>query len=437
MPPTEPNLATSWGRYPSAAHTRVRAAAWQSDVSFSDATSVLPVGYRRSYGDSCINAGGELLDLRGLDHFLEFNPQTGVLRCEAGVSLADIIRVALPQGWFLPVTPGTKFVSVGGAIANDIHGKNHHRAGTFGCHVRRFELVRSDGQRLECSLEKNSELFFATLGGVGLTGAIAWTEIQLRKVNSAWITAEQIPFRSFEEFAKLSSESDFTFEYTVSWIDCLSPKLRGIFFRGNHAEDGDCSFDERTLPPSLQVPLDLPAIALNRYSMKLFNSSYFHANSMKGSSPRKTDINSFFYPLDAVGNWNRIYGRRGFLQYQCVVPNEQAAAMQEILRVIAESSQGSFLAVLKKFGDRSSGGLLSFPRPGFTLAVDFAMQGDETLRLLDRLDEITRSANGAVYPAKDARMSPETFRASFPRLEEFKRWVDPKMSSSFWRRVNS
>ena len=437
MPPTEPNLATSWGRYPSAQHTRVRSAAWQSDVDLADTTSILPVGYRRSYGDSCTNAGGELLDLRGLDHFLEFNPQTGVLRCEAGVSLAEVIRVALPQGWFLPVTPGTKFVSVGGAIAHDIHGKNHHCAGTFGCHVQRFELIRSDGEPLLCWREQNADYFYATLGGLGLTGVVTWAEIQLKKVNSASITAEQIPFHGFEEFSQLSSESDSGFEYTVAWIDCLSENLRGIFFRGNHADDGDFAFDQRSLAPSLQVPVDLPEFALNRYSMKLFNASYFHANSMKGSGAKRTDINSFFYPLDALGNWNRIYGRRGFLQYQCVVPSEQGAAMQEILRAIAKSSQGSFLAVLKKFGDRSSGGLLSFPRPGFTLAVDFAMHGDETLRLLDRVDEITRSAGGAVYPAKDARMSPVTFRASFPRLEEFKRYVDPKLSSSFWRRVNS
>lgn len=437
MPANEPNIASSWGRFPAAEHRQVRAAGWQSEIDLRGTDSILPVAYRRSYGDSCVNAGGDLLDLRGLDHFLEFNPQTGLLRCEAGVSLAEIIRATLPLGWFLPVTPGTKFVSVGGAIANDIHGKNHHRAGTFGCHVQRFELLRSDASRKVCSRSENSELFHATLGGLGLTGVVTWAEIQLKKVNSAAILAEQLPFHGFEEFARLSAESDSAFEYTVAWVDCLSTKLRGVFFRGNHAEDGDLRFDDAELAPRVQVPMDFPELVLNKLSMKLFNAAYFHAQTVKGSGAKRVGLNSFFYPLDSIGNWNRIYGRRGFLQYQCVVPLEQSVAMQEILRTVAASSQGSFLAVLKRFGDRSSDGLLSFPRPGFTLAVDFAMQGNATLELLDRVDAITRMASGAVYPAKDARMSPETFRASFPRVDEFQRFVDPKLSSNFWRRVNA
>jgi len=433
-PPTGKYL--SWGRYPTAAHVHVQEPAWSDQVpailKASSAASLLPYGLGRSYGDSCLNAGRGLIDCRRLNRILGFDASTGILRCESGVSFADIIEVFLPKGWFLPVTPGTQFVTVGGAIANDVHGKNHHCAGTFGSHVHQIAVHRSDHGLVTCSPGEDPQMFRATIGGLGLTGVIAWADIQLRHVPGPWIDVELVPFQSLNTFLDLSRESDGRFEYTVAWLDCLSENNpRGIFFRGNHSAETAKKFRPHHGP---KLPFALPQAFLNRYTVKAFNTAYYHAHAAKeGSSLVAYD--SFFYPLDSIRQWNLLYGKQGFLQYQCVIPETNVSALEELLARIARSGMGSFLGVLKQFGDAPPAGMLSFPRPGLTLALDFAMRGERTLALMRQLDEVVQQSGGALYPAKDARMSPALFGASFPHWRSFVQHIDPKMSSSFWRRV--
>lgn len=426
----------SWGRYPLSNPAAVFQRHWQDELLPEGLTALLPYGNGRSYGDSCLNNGGALLDMRGLNRILGFDRCTGILRCEAGVLLADILRLVVPMGWFFPVTPGTRFVTVGGAIANDVHGKNHHRTGTFGQHILRLALQRSDLGTVMCSPEINSELFSATIGGLGLTGAILWAELQLRPIVNAGVYSETIRFSNLDEFFTLSSESDKDYEYTVAWIDCLARGNslgRGLFMRGNHAAP-------QPVPPSpakntRSFPIELPFPLVNTVSLRAFNTLYYH--KQLGKVRRAiTHYEPFFYPLDGILHWNRMYGRQGFFQFQCVVPAHSAQeAIRELLQAIAAAKSGSFLAVLKMFGDRHSPGLLSFPRPGATLALDFPNQGRRTLDLLINLGTMVAAAGGAVYPAKDASMSGEHFRLYFPRWAEFQQYVDPRFSSSFWRRV--
>lgn len=432
--PTERVL--SWGRYPKTTHQRVHKPAWNDQVpdllSAAAPDSLLPYGLGRSYGDSCLNSGRELIDCRRLNRILGFDESTGMLRCEGGASLSDIIDVFLPRGWFLPVTPGTRFVTVGGAIANDVHGKNHHCAGTFGAHVRQIGLHRSNDGLVICNSEENTAMLRATIGGLGLTGVIAFADIQLKRVAGPWIDAETIPFQSLNAFLDLSRESNDCFEYTVAWLDCFAGKTpRGIFFRGNHAAERGKDFHRQHGP---KLPFALPAWMLNRYTVKAFNTAYYKLHAAKRGAA-VVPYDSFFYPLDSVRQWNLLYGRQGFLQYQCVIPETNVAAFEELLDRIAHSGMGSFLGVMKQFGSAPPAGMLSFPRPGFTLALDFQMRGERTLKLMQSLDDIALQSGGALYPAKDARMSQALFEASFPRWRSFVPYIDPKMSSSFWRRV--
>ena len=426
----------SWGRYPKTAHHQVHKPAWNDqlpDILRDAATgSLLPYGLGRSYGDSCLNSGRELIDCRRVNRILGFDESTGMVRCEGGVSLSDIIDVFLPRGWFLPVTPGTRFVTVGGAIANDVHGKNHHCAGTFGAHVRQIGLHRSNDGLVICNVGENPDMLRATTGGLGLTGVIAWADIQLKRVAGPWIDAESIPFQSLNAFLDLSRDSNDRFEYTVAWLDCFAGKNpRGIFFRGNHAADHGKEFHPQRGP---KLPFALPAWMLNRYSVRAFNTAYYGIHAAKKGAA-VVPYDSFFYPLDSIRQWNLLYGRQGFLQYQCVIPEGNLEAFEELLDRIARSGMGSFLGVLKQFGSAPPAGMLSFPRPGLTIALDFAMRGERTLKLMQSLDEIVQQSSGALYPAKDARMSPALFEASFPRWRDFVPYIDPKISSSFWRRV--
>lgn len=433
-------MPQSWGRYPQIAASRVIPVFWRDELPNLAELElpVLPYGYGRSYGDSCLNESSILLDMSHLTRFLSFDVEKGLLRCEAGVTLAEILELIVPRGWFLSVTPGTKFVSVGGAIANDVHGKNHHRAGTFGCHVTCFELLRSDGQRLLCSSEENVDLFRATIGGLGLTGVILWAEIRLRPIRSPLIDMECIRFTSLREFVDIAVASEKDFEYTVAWVDCLASGKqlgRGLFTRGNHREQENSHNIKKK--KSLSVPLDFPSWALNMWAVKAFNTAYYHLQR-KNSVQKTVLYDPFFYPLDSIHQWNRMYGKRGFFQYQCIVPYRDGyEVMKELLERISQSGQGSFLSVLKTFGDVSSPGLLSFPRSGLELALDFANQGDKTLELLEDLDKVVCQSGGVVYPAKDARMSPESFQTYFPHWREFAQYIDPKFSSSFWRRVTA
>lgn len=427
----------SWGCVESFLH-RPRPFHWHGEPfpAPMGGRTTLPYGLGRSYGDSCLNEGGELILTRGMNRFLGLDPVTGVLRCEAGVTLDEILRLMVPRGWFLPVTPGTRFVTVGGGIANDVHGKNHHRAGTFGHHVRRLELLRSDGTRMICGPEIQPDWFAATVGGLGLTGLITWAELALRPIAHGFLDVEEIKMRDLSEFFSLARESDRDWEYTVAWVDCLARGRslgRGVFIRGNHAETG-------SVPPEPKVraksfPVNAPNWLLNRGSVRLFNTAYFHKHVGKTWRGLK-HYRPFFYPLDGVLKWNRMYGNRGFYQHQCVVPNlDDHGPIRRILETVAKSHQASFLAVLKVFGDRPSPGLLSFPRPGVTLALDLPNRGPRTRDLLQRLDELVLDLGGATYPAKDGQTTPKVFQQGYPRWQTFRAFVDPAVSSSYWRRV--
>lgn len=429
----------SWGRYPYAPQ-ELHPCAWRDELpplfQRLAATGTLPYGNGRSYGDSCLAASGELLQTRQLDRLLAADWEQGVVRAEAGVTLAELLAVAIPRGWFLPVTPGTKFVTLGGALANDVHGKNHHVRGTFGRHVRRFALLRSDqAAPLECSTTENPELFRASIGGLGLTGVIAWVELQLMPIASSRIDSITVRFDSLGEFFSLSEEFDKTHEYTVAWIDCLAKGHsagRGVFSVGSHAREGALEVDGR---PRLSVPLTPPVTLMNKLSLNLFNNAYFHLHK-PGRHAAQGSYDPFFYPLDSILHWNRIYGRKGFQQYQCVIPEAAAeSAMADILASIAASGSGSFLAVMKRCGDVPSPGLMSFPMPGVSLALDFPQHQRLESGLFGRLDQIVRSANGRLYPAKDAHMSGDDFRAFYPAWQHVEALRDPALLSLFWKRV--
>ncbi len=402
------------------------------------AKSVLAYGNGRSYGDSCINDGQGLLLTRRLDRYLGFDNETGALECDAGVMLSDIIRDFLPRGWFLPVTPGTRFVTVGGAIANDVHGKNHHVAGSFGDHVDSLVLARSDGSMLRCSARENTELFRATIGGLGLTGLITSATLRLRRTETGWMKVHERRFESLDEFFAINTWAESNYEYTVSWIDCTARgarRGRGVCLAANHAAAGDIGSRPkvRVTPRAVTMPITPPFSLINGFSLRLFNEAYWR----RASSSREflQPMLPYFYPLDSVLNWNRIYGPDGFFQYQCVLTQDTRAATAEMLDEITRSGQGSFLAVLKTFGGSTPPGMLSFARAGVTLALDFPNRGSKTIDLFERLDRIVQNAGGAIYPAKDARMPGALFKSGYPAVSEFGRWKDPRFSSSFWRRV--
>ncbi|MDO9454430.1 MAG: FAD-binding oxidoreductase [Stagnimonas sp.] len=391
----------------------------------------------RSYGDTALNAGGLLWATRGLDRFIDFDIYRGRLTCEAGVLLRDIQHLCVPRGWMLAASPGTQLITVGGAIANDVHGKNHHAVGAFGDHVRRLILQRVDGTVIECGPDLRPDWFAATVGGIGLTGLIEQAELQLRRVPSPWLSTESMPYGTLDEFFDLSQRSEADWEYIVSWIDCLSGSLnsgraRGLFMRGNHAPLSDGP-SPRT--KAKRVPLIPPVSLVNPLTLRAFNASYFHMGRWRAGYSTQ-HYEPFFYPLDNLRDWNRIYGARGFHQYQCVLPPEDSAAgVQAMLAEIGRSGRGSFLAVLKTFGDRAAVGMLSFPMPGVTLALDFANTGPDLERLFRRLDAIVSQAGGRLYLAKDSRMPRTLFEAGYPRLSEFHAYRDPGLSSEMSRRL--
>lgn len=390
-------------------------------------------GNGRSYGDICLNPGGVLWHTKGLDRLSSWNADSGVLVCESGVLLRDIQRTFVPRGWMLPVTPGTQLVTVGGAVANDVHGKNHHAMGSFGDQLRRLWLARSDGQIIECAKDQAGEWFAATIGGMGLTGVILRAELQLRRISGAWLDTETISYGSLDEFFDLSDASEAAWEHTVSWIDCLAgAHTRGIFMRANPSQATD-----GPLPRSgtRRMPVTPPLSLVNPMTLRPFNAAYYHLQRWK-AGPALAHYEPFSYPLDGLLEWNRMYGPRGFFQYQSVVPrNAGPDATLAMLEEIARSGEGSFLAVLKTFGNRTGPGLLSFPRPGITLALDFPNRQDSTLSLFSRLDEIVLNAGGTLYPAKDARMPRRMFESGYPRLQEFLPYRDPGVTSSMSRRL--
>ena len=426
----------SWGRLPYGG-SQVEIASPSNSKNFAAPTGsskFLPIGAGRSYGDVGINPEGIVLSTEELTKFISFDLETGVLECESGVLIRDIQATFANRGWISPVTPGTSFVSVGGAIANDVHGKNHHTMGSFGNHVLEFVLARSDGSVLKCSESENQELFWATIGGLGLTGFILTAKVQLSKVPSTWVKSERISFSNLEEFFTISKDSESDFESSVAWFDCSTGKAgRGSFIRGNHvATDKPVA----PVPKSfLTLPFTPPGSLINSLTLSPLNTAYYHLQKRRAGKTLES-MWSFYYPLDSVHNWNRAYGPKGFFQYQSVVPASVAEpATLEMLQIISKSRLGSFLAVLKTFGRVASKGLLSFPLEGTTLALDFPNKGDRTEKLFQALDEVVMQAGGRLNPSKDARMSAEVFRAGFPNHQEFCTFRDQGISSGFSRRI--
>ncbi len=429
----------AWGRVHRGRH-RVSAPAWPAEVeaaaraSAAMSGSTLARGLGRSYGDSGLNLGGGLVAMAGIDRAIAFDRASGILRADAGMTLDAVLRLAVPSGWFLPVTPGTKFVTLGGAVANDVHGKNHHVAGCFGRHVRRLALWRSDRGVVECAPDAEAGLFRATVGGLGLTGIVLWVEIALAPIASAAMTVENERFEDLDSFFRLSQDGG-EWPYTVAWVDTLATGSRlgrGVFSRGRHADTGPLT-PHRAGGPS--VPLDTPGFLLNRWTVGAFNRLY-HARPGAGFRGRQPYY-PFFYPLDRIGRWNRLYGPRGFYQWQGVVPPPVARdAVADLLARIARSGDASFLAVLKNFGDLPSPGPMSFPMAGTTLALDFPNRGGRTLALMAELDRVVAEAGGRLYPAKDGRMPAEAFRRGYPAWRDLEQRRDPMLQSSFWRRVS-
>lgn len=410
---------SSWGRYPTA-ESRIHKPRHSDELvtllQSHARAEYIPRGRGRSYGDSALAA--DILCTQACDHFIAFNSEAGLLQCAAGLTLEHLLRAMLPQGWFLPVVPGTCYVSVGGAIASDVHGKNHHLDGSFSEHVESLRLLLANGDILTCSASTNTALFHATCGGMGLTGIIIDATLRLRRVHSSAINQRTLRARNLDEiFEKISAHHSS--RYSVAWLDCLAKDAalgRSLLLLGEHAEDERFAKLQQS---TIHVPFATPACLLNRYSMRLFNTAYFHKPIDEGRE-RRIEARNYFFPLDSITHWNRLYGRRGFLQYQCVIPDDAAlVGMRKILTVINKAGKGSFLTVLKKLGPANAN-LLAFPLQGYTLAMDFKYEAS-IFPLLNELDRIVLDHAGRLYLAKDARMSLETFRSSYPRWEDMQR----------------
>ncbi len=405
-----------WGRYPTV-DGKVYHPASPEEVRHllhSQSDGVTPRGLGRSYGDSSL--GGHMLDCRRLDHLLAFDARKGLLYCEAGVSLNDILEVFVPKGWFLPVTPGTRFVTVGGAIASDVHGKNHHVNGCFSEHIEFIELCLDEERILRCSRDEHPDLFRATCGGMGLSGMILSAAIQLKQIKSSFIDQTTFKANNLDESLELFEIHEDK-PYSVAWIDCIAQGRslgRSLLMTGDHAENGGLvpGKGER-----FTLPVNMPSMLLNKHSIKLFNTLYYHRVSGTSVSHR-VHYEPFFYPLDSISDWNRMYGKNGFTQYQFVIPKAAGKkALSDILKTIAASGKGSFLAVLKAFGKRNEN-LLSFPMEGYTLALDFKIEKN-LFPLLDSLDAMVLDHGGRLYLTKDARMCQETFRLGYSEWTKF------------------
>jgi decaprenylphospho-beta-D-ribofuranose 2-oxidase len=440
---------SSWGRYPRSTSFVYRPEKW-ADVEriLQNCPTCLARGLGRSYGDAALNRQGGLLLMERLDRFLAFDSTTGRLRCESGVTISDILKVFVPRGWFLPVTPGTQYVTMGGALACDVHGKNHHKHGSLSAHVEEILLLRADGHRIRCSKRENSELFWATAGGLGLTGVIVELTLNLRPIASAFMKVDYDRTNDLDETMGWLEEQDDAYDYSVAWVDCLasgSKMGRGVLIRGNHAALEDLDEERKAAALAFQparrwaVPFDLPGSLLNRHTVRAFNSIYYRRFPRRRSSVI-VDLESFFYPLDSLLEWNRFYGKRGFVQFQCVLPFETSrSGLGLILQRLSQTGNVSFLAVLKRLGNQE--GLLSFPFPGYTLAMDIPLAGSHLFDFLKELDQIVFSHGGRIYLAKDSRMSPEMVETMYPGLKEWRnirKELDPGglFSSDLCRRLH-
>lgn len=427
----------SFNKYPKLYPKEVILPTWITDLGKNHIPeNTLCYGKGKSYGDVCLNEDGNIIDMGYLNHIVSFDSEKGIIKCESGITLKDILKLIVPKGWFLPVTPGTKFITLGGAVANDVHGKNHHYAGTFGSHITELELLRSDGISYKCSAEENNELFAATIGGLGLTGIIKTVEFQLIPIETPFMYVENIKFDNLEAFFAINEESEKLFPYTVSWVDCSTKGKsmgKGIYMRGRHALKSEVDKHFEMKDGALTFPIE--ASFINNFTVKTFNK-LFYAKQFSKLSTQIVPFEPYFYPLDMIDGWEKAYGKNGFLQHQFVLPYENCKEnMNTIFKEIVNSGMSSFLTVLKSFGDAKSPGMLSFPKKGITLAIDYRMEGKKTLDLLDRIDKIIVENNGRLYPGKDARMKKEHFHQFYPNFEDFLVYKDPNFTSSFYRRI--
>jgi FAD/FMN-containing dehydrogenase len=412
-----------WGRFP---HYDACVSAPRSEKDIRDqlaAGTVIARGNGRAYGDSAINTRNTL-SMRHFNHMLAFEEKTGQLTVEAGVLLADVIKAFLPRGWFPSVTPGTQFVTIGGMIAADVHGKNHHKHGSFGNFVNWIDLLGADGETVRCSPIEHADLFEWTIGGMGLTGIILRAAIRLKPVETGWIKQKTISAPDLNAAIEVFEKSQDA-NYSVAWIDCLSTGAalgRSLVMLGEHATRNDLPDQKREIPyytghkRNISMPFYVPSFLLNSVTVRGFNALYYWSGSRKvGTS--LVDWGSYFYPLDAILGWNKMYGRKGFSQFQCVLPLDTSKdGLKELLRAVSNAGQGSFLAVLKRFGEQNS--RFSFPMEGYTLALDFPISPN-SLAIMDQLDRITIEHGGRFYLAKDSRMTADTLRNSDCRTQEF------------------
>lgn len=442
--PTLTKPISGWGRYPLQTCELERPERYADLRPTTD--TLIARGQGRSYGDASLNENGRVILTERIDRMLALDTTQGILRAEAGVTLAEILPVIVKQGWFLPVTPGTKFVSLGGCVASDVHGKNHHHEGGFGDHVLNIELILADGSHKNCSASENAQLFWATVGGMGLTGIIGEVTLKLIPVQTAQMMVRNHAAKNLQHLFQLLQDPALDDRYSVAWIDCLASGDalgRGVAMFGHHATTAEFNGAnplQSKAKRTRSLPFDLPAWVLNPLSISLFNKLYYWKESRK-TTPFLSDYDSYFYPLDAIGQWNRMYGKRGFVQYQCVIPEQTAlAGMTDLLKELSASRRSSFLAVLKRFGAEGKG-LLSFPTPGYTLALDLPLRDKTVFSLLDKLDHIVLQHGGRVYLAKDARISAESFKTMYPRFEawhKIKQSIDPnnRFNSSLARRLD-
>ena len=407
-----------WGNYPVIKNKVIEYDNNRQIKSIINSSScIIAHGNGRSYGDSAIN--DTIIHIRPHNYFISFDYERGLLHVQAGVLLSEIVECFVPKGWFLKVTPGTKFITIGGAIASDVHGKNHHIAGCFSDHLNEFEIMIASGEIINCSKNNHPELFKATCGGMGLTGIILSAKIYLKSINSQFIDQKTIKndnlkatFDAFEKYQNVP--------YSVAWIDCLSKGNRlgrSLLMIGDFIDDGRLDYKTES---KINIPFNMPPMTLSRWNVRLFNELYY--SKAKNQSTKKiVKIDKFFYPLDVIDNWNRIYGKGGFVQYQFVLPKKSSyEGLKEILKIIADSGQGSFLAVLKLHG-KSNSNYLSFPIEGYSLALDFKM-GKGTLKLLSKLDNIILKYNGRIYLTKDSRVTKEVFEQGYPQVEIFRQY---------------
>lgn len=444
--PTHTTVLSSFNNFPRQLCTLHR------PKRYRELSAIVPNGIARgqgcSYGDAALNENGQVILTESLNRFVAFDHEKGILTAEAGVTLTAILALIIPRGWFLPVTPGTQYVSLGGCVAADVHGKNHHHMGSFGQYVLWFDLITANGATVRCSPQQNAELFWATLGGMGLTGIIATISVQLIPITSSYLLVKHQQTQNLMDTIDHLSNAEFDDQYSVAWLDTLATGEkfgRGILMAAHHATAAELTtrLNKNPLryvsPKQLSIPFDCPNWLLNKTNVQLFNQAFYEHKSKK-AIPFIVSYRNYFYPLDSIGQWNRLYGKQGFVQYQCVLPLEESRqGLQKILRYLQTSPYSAFLAVLKRFG-AANPGMLSFPIPGFTLAIDLPITDPGLFSVLDKMDDLVIEHGGRIYLAKDARLDAAKFRVMYPRHAEWSairnQWDPQQMfSSSLARRL--